>query len=146
MRFWTVDVSQIVGAADRTAFLEQDIEQMAMNILAVGGLVRPLVLEKVGTCQETYRDILRLVDGHLNYWAAVRAKELEPKGYGMVNAFVLVSELQVKGVVDQIEYLDLMTGCRDQDEILTIENARALVESSAAVLAEAVKALNAALI
>jgi hypothetical protein len=144
MRFWTVDVSQIIGAVDRAKFANEDIERMAMHILAVGGLVRPLVLEKVGICQETYRDILRVVDGHLSYWAAVRAKELEPKGFEMVNAFVLISSLQVKGVVDQIEFIDLATGCSaDEDETLTIENARLLVERSVAVLTQATNALSA---
>jgi hypothetical protein len=148
MRFWTVDVSQIVGAADRDGFEDEDIERMAIHILAAGGLVRPLVLKGTNEFDDSYRELMQVVSGHLDYWAAARAKELEPSKYGMVNAFVLNSPLQVKAVIDQIEASDMLTGCdvseeaEDDDMALTLENARLLVSRSISALTQANLALS----
>jgi hypothetical protein len=146
MRFYTVDVSQIVGAADRDGFADEDIDRMAMHILAAGGLVRPLVLKGTMKFDDDCRELMQVVNGHLEYWASVRAKELEPRNYGMVNAFVLASPLQTKAVIDQIEVLDLLTGGgvneEDDDEALTLENARLLVSRSISALTQANLALS----
>jgi hypothetical protein len=114
MRFFSVDVSQIIGAADRDGFADEDVELLAGHILAAGGLVRPLVLASTGTYDADSRERLTLIQGHFEYWAAVRAKEIDRAGYEMVNAFVVREEKAI-AAIDQLGFLELV-GDRDAEE------------------------------
>ena len=55
-------------------------------ILESGGLIKPLVLKVTGA--ESYT----VVDGHFEYYAAIRAREKNPHKGEMVNAFVISSK------------------------------------------------------
>ena len=81
--FSLVDVKDITSAIPRSSFPEADLDRLAEMILESGGIIRPLVLKVIGA--ESYT----VVDGHFEYYAAVRAREKDPCKGEMVNAFVV---------------------------------------------------------
>lgn len=84
--FAKVDVKEIESDELRSSFSEAEIEQLADLILQGGGVLRPLVLKQIGI--ENYK----VLDGHLEYFAAVRAREKDPRQGELVNAFVVSSK------------------------------------------------------
>jgi len=81
--FYLVDVKNITSPIPRSNFTEGDLENLADMILESGGIIRPLILKATGL--ETYT----VVDGHFEYYAAVRAREKDPRKGEMVNALVV---------------------------------------------------------
>jgi signal recognition particle GTPase len=87
-KYYLVDVKSIKSNTPRSNFKVDELETLAQSILASGGLLSPLVLKQTGA--ETYE----VLAGDLEYYAAVRAKELDPRKGEMVNAFVVPEEAQ----------------------------------------------------
>ncbi|MBD2594853.1 chromosome partitioning protein ParB [Nostoc spongiaeforme FACHB-130] len=83
MKFYLVDVKDINSNIPRSNFSEADLDNLAEIILESGGIIRPLVLKP--TDAENYT----VIDGHFEYYAAVKAKEKNPRKGEMVNAFVI---------------------------------------------------------
>lgn len=81
--FSLVDVKNITSNIPRSSFTEADLERLAEMILKCGGIIKPLILKATGA--ESYT----VVDGHFEYYAAVRAREKDPRKGEMVNAFVI---------------------------------------------------------
>ncbi|MGB3299653.1 MAG: hypothetical protein WBA76_15415 [Phormidesmis sp.] len=93
-----VDVKDITSTVPRSEFDVRKLEQLAQSILAAGGLLSPLLLKQTGA--ESYK----VLTGDLEYYAAVRAKEISPRTAEMVNAFVVSDEL-AKTAVEQFKVL-----------------------------------------
>ncbi len=83
MKFYTVDVKNITCDVPRSSFDHHALDSLADMIIESGGIIRPLILKPNGL--ETYT----VVEGNLEYYAAVRAKEKNPRQCEMVNAFVI---------------------------------------------------------
>lgn len=81
-----IDVVSITSSVPRSNFSEADLESLADMILETGGILKPLVLKKIGF--EKYE----VVDGHFEYYAAVRAREKNPNEAEMVNSLIILSE------------------------------------------------------
>ncbi|MCT7971409.1 hypothetical protein [Laspinema olomoucense] len=81
--FSLVDVKSIHSTVSRSTLSETVLDSLSDLILECEGLLRPVVLKRTGP--ESYT----VVDGHLEYYAAVRAKEKNPRKGEMVNAFVI---------------------------------------------------------
>jgi hypothetical protein len=81
--FYLVDIKNITSDTPRSNFAEPDLDSLADRILESGGVVRPLILKTLDL--ENYT----VVDGHFEYYAAVRAREKDPRKGEMVNAFVI---------------------------------------------------------
>lgn len=96
--FLTIDVKEIECSLSRLRFSESKIELLADLILKGEGLFRPLILKKLGI--EKYL----LLDGGLEYFASVRAREKNPHIGEMVNAFVVSNDDQ-KTIQEQIDVL-----------------------------------------
>ena len=96
--YYRVDVKSITSDVPRSEFSVDDLERLAQGILASGGLLTPLVLKQTGP--EKYE----VLTGDLEYYAALRAKELNPRQGEMVNAFV-VSPKQQEAAVAQVAEL-----------------------------------------
>lgn len=92
-----VDIESVSSIQSRSNFSEADLELIAESILESGGLLKPLVLKKTGF--EKYE----VVDGHFEYYAAVRACEKNPHATE-VNA-VIISPESEDAVVKQVEAL-----------------------------------------
>ncbi|MCT7953709.1 hypothetical protein [Laspinema palackyanum] len=80
--FSLVDVKSINSPVSRSTFPETALDSLSDIMLECDGLLRPLVLKRMGV--ESYT----VVDGHLEYYAAVRAREKNPRKGEMVYAFV----------------------------------------------------------
>jgi hypothetical protein len=83
INFSLVDVKNITSNVPRSYFKEADLDRIAEMILEGGGIVRALVVK--ATDPENYT----VIDGHFEYYAAVRAREKDPRKGEMVNAFVI---------------------------------------------------------
>ncbi|MEH2252855.1 MAG: chromosome partitioning protein ParB [Nostoc sp.] len=86
IKFFMVDVESVTSNVPRSNFQEADLEILADLILESGGILKPLVLKKTGF--EKYE----VVDGHFEYYSAVRAKEKNPSEGDMVSALIISSE------------------------------------------------------
>jgi hypothetical protein len=86
--FARLDIKEIRTDVPRANFTEAKIDQIADLILASGGVIRPLVVKQIAI------DCYELMDGALEYYAAVRAREKDPRRGELVNAFVVPPKAQ----------------------------------------------------
>ncbi len=98
IRFELVDVKDISSSVPRSHFSETTIDQLADLILECGGLVKPLVLKRTGL------DSFEVLEGHLEYYAATKAKQKDSIKGETVNAFVFAAKHEQQ-VLGQIEVL-----------------------------------------
>ncbi|MEA5599617.1 chromosome partitioning protein ParB [Nostoc sp. UHCC 0252] len=118
MNFSLVDVKSITSNEPRSNFSEADLENLADIIIETGGIIRPLVVKVTGV--ESYT----VVDGHFEYYAAVRAREKNPRQAEMVNAFVIAPKLEdlVLKQVASLQRIDSSAGqVRPQPETTKLE-------------------------
>ncbi|BAU44474.1 ParB N-terminal domain-containing protein [Leptolyngbya sp. O-77] len=94
--YYLVDVKSIISKVPRSQFAVDEIEALAKSILAAGGLLSPILLKQTGA--ESYE----VLAGDREYYAAVRAREINPREAEMVNAFV-VPEGMSDAAVEQFE-------------------------------------------
>ncbi|HLP89694.1 MAG TPA: chromosome partitioning protein ParB [Nostocaceae cyanobacterium] len=99
LNFSLVDVKNITSNVPRSNFNESDLENLADLIIETGGVIKPLVVKMNGP--ESYV----LVEGHFEYYSAVRAREKEPRKCEMVNAFVISPKVE-NLVVNQVKTID----------------------------------------
>ena len=93
-----VAVKRITSAVPRSNFSEADLEKLARLILESGGLINPIIVRRNGM------DAYEIVDGDFEYYAAARAKEIEPLKGETIGAFILEEENE--GILlEQLEIL-----------------------------------------
>ncbi|MGI6253301.1 MAG: ParB N-terminal domain-containing protein [Aminivibrio sp.] len=95
MKYQLIDVAAIASSAPRNDFAPSLIEKLADSILQNEGLIQPLLLRTAG--QGKYEVASR----HLEYWAAVRAREKDPRRGEMINAFVVEPSAE-RAVIGQL--------------------------------------------
>ncbi|WP_373537434.1 ParB N-terminal domain-containing protein [Microcoleus sp.] len=93
-----VAVKRITSAVPRSNFAEPDLEKLARLILESGGLINPIIVRRNGM------DAYEIVDGDFKYYAAARAKEIEPLKGETIGAFILEEENE-KLLLEQLEIL-----------------------------------------
>ncbi|WP_353931481.1 chromosome partitioning protein ParB [Okeanomitos corallinicola TIOX110] len=120
MRFYLVDVKDIVSDFPRSNFDEVELQKIAELIIESGGLIKPLVLKQSGA--ESYT----VIEGHLEYYAAVTAKEKNPRQCETVNAFVISSKIEDL-VLKQVAAI---TGINDINQPPIIAHDKINVDSS----------------
>ena len=81
-----VAVKRITSAVPRSNFAEADLEKLARLILESGGLINPIIVRRNGM------DAYEIVNGDFEYYAAARAKEIEPLKGETIGAFILEEE------------------------------------------------------
>ena len=89
-------VKEITSNVPRSEFSESDLEQAARLILKAEGTIQPLVVRTIGW--ESYE----VVDGHFEYYAAVRAKEINPRDGERIGAFIIEGD-KAKVLEEQVE-------------------------------------------
>lgn len=94
-----VTVRDIQPRTARAEHPPEKLEQLAREILAAGGLARPLVVRQTGMAS------FALLDGELAYHAAARARELDPVKAEAVLAFVATRENEAE-LLKQLAMLD----------------------------------------
>jgi ParB family chromosome partitioning protein len=82
----------------RSNFTEADLEKLARLILESGGLINPIIVRRNGM------DAYEIVDGDFEYYAAARAKEIEPLKGETIGAFILEEENE-ELLLEQLEIL-----------------------------------------
>ncbi len=93
-----VAVKKITSAVPRSNFAEPDLEKLARLILESGGLINPIIVRRNGM------DAYEIVDGDFEYYAAARAKEIEPLKGETIGAFILEEENE-ELLLEQLEIL-----------------------------------------
>ncbi|MDY7007888.1 MAG: hypothetical protein SWX82_29110 [Cyanobacteriota bacterium] len=89
-------VKEITSNVPRSEFSESDLEQAAQLILKAEGTIKPLVLRTIGW--ESYE----VIDGHFEYYAAVRAKEINPRDGERIGAFIIEGD-KAEVLEEQVE-------------------------------------------
>jgi hypothetical protein len=124
IKCYFVDVKSISSTVPKSKFKKAEIDRLADAMLAADGLLRPLILQQAGVEKYT------VIEGHREYYAAVRAKEKDIKKAEMVNAFIIDANFQKSA----IEQLTLLTGSQTPIEIsdpdLDTQTLTDLVEAS----------------
>ena len=100
--FLMVDVESIISSVPRSHYSEAELDRLADQVLETKGLLKPLILKKSGF--ETYE----VVDGHLEYYAAVRASEKNPRQGEMVNALI-IAEGSEAAAINQVKTIQKLT-------------------------------------
>jgi ParB-like nuclease domain len=98
IKCYFVDIKDISSDLPRSNFVESDLEQLANLILATDGLIRPLIIKESGAEKYT------VIEGHREYYAAVKAKEQNRLKAEMVNAFVINANIQASAI-EQLQLL-----------------------------------------
>ncbi len=93
-----VDVINISSNVPNSNFSETELENLAELILATGGILKPVILKKVGF--EKYE----VIDGHFEYYASLKAREKDAVKGEIVNSFIITEE-QERAAYEQIQYL-----------------------------------------
>jgi hypothetical protein len=93
-----VAVKRITSPVPRSNFAEADLDKLARLILESGGLINPIIVRRNGM------DAYEIVDGDFEYYAAARAKEIEPLKGETIGAFILEEENE-ELLLEQLEIL-----------------------------------------
>lgn len=88
IKFSLVDVSSIQSNVPRSNFSEEQIEQLADMILESEGVLNTILLTQTGI------NNYRVLAGDLEYYAALRAKEKNPRQGEMINAVIVQPQNQ----------------------------------------------------
>ncbi len=91
-----VAVKKIESSTSRADFSEEQLEEVAKLILKAEGVINPIILSR--TSLESYE----VIDGHFEYYAAVKARELDPRKGEMIGAFILEEEKE-EAIKEQIK-------------------------------------------
>jgi len=95
IKCYFIEVTSIRSSQPRSNFQESEIEKLADSILETDALIRPLILQDTG--DEKYT----VIEGDLEYYAAVRAREKNSLKAEEVNAFVIPDKAQ-KFAIEQL--------------------------------------------
>ena len=92
-------VKEITSNVPRSNFNQSDIQDLAELILEAEGVIRPITVRPTGI------DSYEVIDGHLEYWAAVRAKEMKPRDGERIGAFVVEGK-KAEAIEKQVQLLN----------------------------------------
>lgn len=93
-----VGVKKITSTGRRSNFADDELEQAARLILEAEGVINPIVLRR--TSLESYE----VVDGDFEYYAAARAREIDPRKGEMIGAYIIEPENE-EIIKDQVKLL-----------------------------------------
>lgn len=93
-----IPVKKISSTVARSSFPAEEIEKVANLILEVEGIINPIILRRTGL--ESYE----VVEGHFEYHAAVRAREISLLKGEMIQAIILEPENEAV-LLEQVELL-----------------------------------------
>ncbi|MGK7921475.1 MAG: hypothetical protein AB4080_15850 [Trichodesmium sp.] len=96
-----VDLDNITPKVDISEFSADQIENMANLILTTGGVVRPIILKKIGI------ESWEVVAGDFEYYATVKALEIDPDFSETIRAFTIKEE-QEENIRKQQEILRVL--------------------------------------
>jgi translation initiation factor 2 beta subunit (eIF-2beta)/eIF-5 len=89
-------VEDIESSLPRSKFLETDLDEAARLLLKTEGVITPPILLETGI------DSYKLIEGDFEYYAAIRAGEIDPLSE-TINAYIIKDEEEVEAYKKQIE-------------------------------------------
>ncbi len=105
-----VAVKKITSTVPRANFADRDLEKVAQLILELGGLINPIILRRNGM------DAYEIVDGDFEYYAAAKAREINPMKGETIGAFILEPENE-EFLLEQVQALRKSAQTEDLVEI-----------------------------
>ena len=105
-----VAVKKITSTVPRDNFADRDLEKVAQLILELGGLINPIILRRNGM------DAYEIVDGDFEYYAAAKAREINPQKGETIGAFILEPENE-ELLLEQVQALRKSAQTEDLVEI-----------------------------
>ncbi|MEZ2237892.1 chromosome partitioning protein ParB [Microcoleus sp.] len=105
-----VAVKKITSKVPRDNFADRDLEKVAQLILELGGLINPIILRRNGM------DAYEIVDGDFEYYAAAKAREINPMKGETIGAFILEPENE-ELLLEQVQALRKCTTTENLVEI-----------------------------
>lgn len=111
MKFFLVDVKSITPSKPVEQFDKAEVEKLADSILECNGLLKPLVLKPTGP--ESYV----VIQGDMEFHAAVKAREKDPRKGEMVNAFVISPKAE-EIVLNQLQTLQNPVPTSPSDHVI----------------------------
>jgi predicted nucleic acid-binding OB-fold protein len=119
--YYLVDIKSITSKVPRSEFKVDDIEALAQSILTAGGLLSPLLLKQTGV------DSYEVLAGDHEYYAAVRAKEINPRSAEMVNSFIVPDEL-IDAAIEQFTSLH-----KTQSSLQAVDSSDAVLPATTSI-------------
>jgi len=114
-----VDLDNIISTVPRSQFSEAELANLAQIIIESGGLVQPIILKRTGveTCE--------IVEGNFEYYATLKATEIDNTQSDKVRAFIIEPEKE-EIIKDQVELLSSIRGgtsiVKPPDKIVDLDN------------------------
>lgn len=93
-----IAVKKITSSVPRSNFLEDELNRAAQLIVKAEGTINPLILRR--TNSQSYE----VIDGHFEYYAATRAKEIDSQKGEYIGAFIIEPENE-EVLQEQVELL-----------------------------------------
>ncbi len=122
-------VKKITCTVPRSNFAEPDLEKVAQLILESGGLINPIVLRRNGM------DAYEIVDGDFEYYAAAKAREINPMKGETIGAFILEPENE-ELLLEQVQAL---RKCTITEDIVEKPETRFLYENTSSQPPDSIK-------
>jgi len=95
----TLDIDSITSERLRKEFDETELERLARAIISSGGIINPILVRELSPIK------YEVTEGHFEYYAAVKASEIEPT-FAEIRAIVLSKDLELnEGIREQIDIL-----------------------------------------
>ena len=113
-----VDIVSVHTNASRSEFSQDEVEKLARNFLLSGGSTKPLIVRPKNA------EEFDVIEGHLEFYAALRAKELDDN-FEMIQAIILDSKNE-KAITEQVDLFKKLTP--DPDNKIIIERIKNLEE------------------
>lgn len=92
-----VMVEDIHSSLPRTEFSEADLDEAARLLLKIEGVITPPILLETGV------DSYKVIEGDFEYYAALRAGEIDPLQGETINAYLVENEADVAVYKKQVE-------------------------------------------
>ncbi len=92
-----VMVEDIHSSLPRTEFSETDLDEAARLLLKIEGVITPPILLETGV------DSYKVIEGDFEYYAALRAGEIDPLQGETINAYLIEDEADVAFYKKQVE-------------------------------------------
>ena len=93
-----VAVNRVISSVSRSSFDAEQIDKAAHLIISVEGIINPIIVRR------TSFDSYEVVDGHFEYYAAVRARELSLAKGEMIQAIILEPDNE-EALLEQVNIL-----------------------------------------
>ena len=102
-------VKEIKSNVPSSNFKESDIQELAELILEAEGVISPIIIKPTGI------DSYEVVDGHFQYHAAVRAKEIDGRKGERITAIVMEGP-KAKAIEKQVQLLNKTETAQEQPQ------------------------------